>query len=150
MAKPERWRLDPASYPVSLVLQTRFQDLDVNRHLNNVAFAALFENARVQIHMEAGLAKSRAPGERTMVAHVAINYLGEGQYPDDLTVCSGIGGTGNSSWTVQQAMFQNGQCIATCDAVVACRAAGKAMPLRPELRNAMDRLKVRGGQAGET
>jgi acyl-CoA thioester hydrolase len=144
MAKPEGWRLDPASYPVSLTQQTRFQDLDVNRHLNNVAFAALFENARVQINMKARLGQNRAPGERTMVAHVSINYLGEGHFPDDLTVCSGVGATGNSSWTLQQAMFQNGQCIATCDSVIVCRAEGKAMPLRAELRAELELLRVAG------
>ena len=45
MAKPESWRLDAASYPVCIELQTRFQDMDINGHLNNVAFAALFEQA---------------------------------------------------------------------------------------------------------
>ncbi|MDQ2764072.1 MAG: acyl-CoA thioesterase, partial [Pseudomonadota bacterium] len=34
MAKPESWRLDPASYPHRDVIQTRFQDLDPLGHLN--------------------------------------------------------------------------------------------------------------------
>ncbi|MBA3942054.1 MAG: thioesterase, partial [Sphingopyxis sp.] len=37
MPKPESWRLDAASYPVRIELQTRFQDMDINGHLNNVA-----------------------------------------------------------------------------------------------------------------
>jgi acyl-CoA thioester hydrolase len=142
MAKPESWRLTPASYPVSIVMQTRFQDLDINRHLNNVAFAAFFENARVQINMEARLGQNRAPGERTMVANVNINYLGEGHYPGEITVCSGISHTGNSSWGIQQAMFQNGRCIATCDSVIVCRAEGRAMTLRPELRAELESLAM--------
>ena len=49
MPKPESWRLDAASYPVHLDLQTRFQDMDINGHLNNVAFAALFELSLIHI-----------------------------------------------------------------------------------------------------
>src|SRR3546814_9284076 len=50
MAKPDSWRLDPASYPVCEAFQTRFQDMDINGHLNNVAFAALFESGRVMMN----------------------------------------------------------------------------------------------------
>src|SRR3546814_7334865 len=50
MAKPDSWRLDAASYPVCEVFQTRFQDMDINGHLNNVAFAALFESGRSEEH----------------------------------------------------------------------------------------------------
>ena len=35
MAKPEPWRLLLASYPQTLDVPTRFQDMDVNGHLNN-------------------------------------------------------------------------------------------------------------------
>ena len=52
MPKPESWRLDAASYPVCAEFQTRFQDMDINGHLNNVAFAALFESGRVLLNRE--------------------------------------------------------------------------------------------------
>ena len=41
-------RRDPAAYATSLTLDTRFGDMDVNGHLNNVAFARLFEETRVR------------------------------------------------------------------------------------------------------
>src|SRR3546814_20363315 len=47
MPKPESWRLNPARYPVKIELQTRFQDMDINGHLNNVVFAAMSEIGRV-------------------------------------------------------------------------------------------------------
>ncbi len=121
MAKPESWRLELAAYPVILENDTRFQDMDVNGHLNNVAFAALFENARVQLHRKARPWGERPENERTMVASVEINYLREGSFPAPVTIASGIGRVGNSSWTVIQAMFQKGQCIGTCDSVIVCR-----------------------------
>ena len=133
MAKPESWRLNPASYPVCIELQTRFQDMDVNGHLNNVAFAALFESGRVLLNRDVRPLDERPADERTMVAAVEINYLAEGHFPDPVQIATGIGRLGTSSWTIVQAMFQNGRCIATCDTVVVCRTDGQAKPLRAEM-----------------
>ncbi len=143
MAKPEAWRLDPLAYPVSLVMQTRFQDMDVNKHLNNVAYAALFENARADTNRLAGLQQHVGQGVRTMVVNVDINYLAEGRYPDDVTIYSGIGKIGTSSWSILQAMFQKGRCIATCDNVIVCRGETSAAPLRQELRAELEKMAVR-------
>lgn len=129
-SKPESWRLDAASYPGREAFQTRFQDMDINGHLNNVAFAALFESGRVLLNREIRPWADRPANERTMVAAVEINYLGEGNFPDPVEIATGIGRIGTSSWTIVQAMFQNGRCIATCDTVVVCRTDGAAKPLR--------------------
>lgn len=133
MAKPESWRLDAASYPVVAEFQTRFQDMDINGHLNNVAFAALFESGRVMLNRQVRPLTDRPANERTMVAMVEINYLAEGNFPDPVTIATGIGRIGTSSWTIVQAMFQNGRCIASCDTVVVCRTDGQAKPLRAEM-----------------
>ena len=133
MPKPESWRLNPASYPVAIELQTRFQDMDINGHLNNVAFAALFESGRVLLNRQVRPLDERPSNERTMVAAVEINYLAEGNFPDPVEISTGIGRLGTSSWTIVQAMFQNGRCIATCDTVVVCRTDGQAKPLRAEM-----------------
>ncbi|WP_033075315.1 acyl-CoA thioesterase [Sphingopyxis sp. MWB1] len=130
MAKPEGWRLNPASYPVHDSMQTRFQDLDLNGHLNNVAFAALFESGRVLMNRRVRRFDEQPANERTMVAAVEINYLAEGHFPDPVDLATGIGRIGTSSWSIVQAMFQKGRCIATCDTVVVCRTDGAAKPLR--------------------
>ena len=133
MPKPESWRLNAASYPVHLDLQTRFQDMDINGHLNNVAFAALFESGRVLLNRDVRPLDDRPANERTMVAAVEINYLAEGNFPDPVQIGTGIGRIGTSSWAIVQAMFQNGRCIATCDTVVVCRTDDQARPLRAEI-----------------
>ena len=130
MPKPESWRLDAASYPVCVDFQTRFQDMDINGHLNNVAFAVLFESGRVLLNRQIRPWDERPANERTMVAAVEINYLAEGNFPDPVQIATGIGRLGTSSWTIVQAMFQNGRPIATCDTVVVCRTDGQAKPLR--------------------
>ncbi|MDZ3832392.1 MAG: acyl-CoA thioesterase [Sphingopyxis sp.] len=133
MPKPEGWRLDAASYPVCESFQTRFQDMDINGHLNNVAFAALFESGRVLMNRRIRPFDDRPANERTMVAAVEINYLAEGNFPDPVEIATGIGRVGTSSWSIVQAMFQNGRAIATCDTVVVCRTDDQAKPLRAEM-----------------
>ncbi|AMO72533.1 acyl-CoA thioesterase [Sphingorhabdus sp. M41] len=144
MARPEPWQLDPANYPVSLVTQTRFQDIDPNRHLNNVAFATMFENARVRFNRSLRPWAERPRNERSMVAAVTINYLREGQFPDDVEISSGVSKIGTSSYVIAQAMFQNGQCIATCDAVIVCRTDGEGKPLRQEVVDELKKMRTTG------
>jgi acyl-CoA thioester hydrolase len=144
MARPEPWQLKPAHYPVSVTMQTRFQDIDPNRHLNNVAFAAMFENARVRLNRSLRPWAERPKNERSMVAAVTINYLGEGQYPDDVEISSGVSKVGTSSYVIAQAMFQNGQCIATCESVIVCRTDGEGKPLRQEVLDELEKMRTTG------
>ncbi|MFK7840640.1 MAG: acyl-CoA thioesterase [Sphingorhabdus sp.] len=143
MARPEPWQLDPANYPVSLVTQTRFQDIDPNRHLNNVAFATMFENARVRFNRALRPWTDRPKNERSMVAAITINYLREGQFPDDVEVSSGVSKIGTSSYVIAQAMFQNGKCIATCDAIIVCRTDGEGKPLRQAVVDELEKMRTK-------
>ena len=144
MTRPEPWQLVAENYPVSVVMQTRFQDIDPNRHLNNVAFAALFENARVRLNRELRPWGDRPKNERSMVAAVTINYLREGQYPDDVEVSSGVSKIDRSSYVIAQAMFQNDRCIATCDSVIVCRTDGEGKPLRAAVVPALETMRPTG------
>ncbi|MEJ6594153.1 acyl-CoA thioesterase [Parasphingorhabdus sp.] len=142
MARPDPWQLIAENYPVSVVMQTRFQDIDPNRHLNNVAFAAMFENARVRLNRGLRPWADRPRNERSMVAAVTINYLREGQYPDDVEISSGVSRIGTSSYVIAQAMFQNGQCLATCDSVIVCRTDGEGKPLRQEVVKELEKMRT--------
>ncbi len=142
MARPEAWQMIAENYPVSVVMQTRFQDIDPNRHLNNVAFAAMFENARVRLNRSLRPWADRPKNERSMVAAVTINYLSEGQYPDDVEISSGVSRIGTSSYVITQAMFQNGRCLATCDSVIVCRTDGEGKPLRQEVIAELEKMRT--------
>lgn len=143
MSRPEAWQLEASNYPITQVCQTRFQDVDPNRHLNNVAFASLFEHARVRLNRELRPWQERPKNERSMVAAVTINYLREGSYPDDVTVCSGVSKIGTSSYVIAQAMFQHDRCIATCDSVIVCRTDGEGKPLRQEVVDALEKMRTK-------
>lgn len=118
MPRPAPFRLDLAAYPHTAAVQTRFQDLDVLGHLNNVAFAALFETGRTKFNHQARLWGRESRGRRAVVAQMEINYLAEGRFPDDVEIATGIGEIGNRSWQILSVMTQNGIALATCDVVI--------------------------------
>lgn len=121
MPRPAPHRLLLESYPVRETVQTRYQDLDAMGHINNVAFAAMFENARVRFNWAVGHAGAggQRQGEfRAVVAMNAINYLAEGGFPADVEIATGIGHIGNRSWEILAVMHQDSRAIATCDTVI--------------------------------
>ncbi len=141
MARPEAWRLDAASYPHHAAVQTRFQDLDVLGHINNVAWAALFETGRVKFNHAIGLAGRR--GHRWLVANVEINYLAEGHFPDDVAVSTGIGEVGTRSWRILSAAFQNGKPLASCDVTIVMSGENGANGLPEDFRAELAKWAVR-------
>ncbi len=136
----------PDTYPASQTLETRFGDMDVNGHLNNVAFARLFEETRVRFN-RAGPAAPAVGEKRSsfVVAHVAIDYLAEGNYPATVVVGYAINRLGSSSFTVAMAAFQDGVCIALCDSVLVHRDPETGpSPIPPALRERLEALRLRG------
>jgi acyl-CoA thioester hydrolase len=133
MNKPESHRLIAENYPFSIVIPPRFGDLDVYRHLNNVAYARYFEEGRVQFQLDTR-AREHFAKTRGLIVGVEIAYLAEGRYPDPVTITAGFGAAGRTSWHVLLAAFQNGQCIATCDSVMASRDENGAAPFTDEWR----------------
>ena len=138
-------RLDVANYPYATSVETRFQDLDPLGHINNVAMAALFENGRVRFNRELLVErKRRVAGERWLIARVEVNYLAEGHFPDPITVTSGIGRIGTSSWDIVSAAYQNGKCIGLCDTTIVKTNADGATPIGDEFRAELEGYRFRG------
>ncbi|MBA3896583.1 MAG: acyl-CoA thioesterase [Sphingomonadaceae bacterium] len=114
MAKPEGWRRDLAAYPFKTDVPTRWADLDMLGHINNVSMAGLFEEGRGRFNRSLDLHRG-GPGVRWLIAAVDLAYLAEAHHPHDVTVASGIGQIGDRSWTILSGAFQKGVCVATCD-----------------------------------
>ncbi|NJR78036.1 acyl-CoA thioesterase [Sphingomonas corticis] len=117
MARPSANRLSIDRYPLRSAMPTRFQDLDPMNHLNNVAIAALFEDARVRFNRALGRL-NQPGGFRAVVAMNAVNYLAEGSYPEEVEVGVGTGHIGTRSYEILAVMMQDGRAIATNDAVI--------------------------------
>ncbi|SNQ48505.1 putative thioesterase [Frankia canadensis] len=113
-------RLSLASYPLSHSVTARFSDLDTNRHLNNVALASFYEDARAALDWR--IFDEGAPtgftGFRLVIAQVSIHYLAEAPYPGTFVVGTGVGRVGRSSFTHSSGLFLDGVCLGLCDTVI--------------------------------
>ena len=126
--------LDPARYRHRTQITSRFADLDPNDHINNVAIAAMFEDARVRFNMALGLKPDRAPGgRRFMVAAVEINYLAQAHCPDPLECVAAPLGTGRTSWSLHQVLLQNSVPVATAKSVLVAIIDDRPTPLGDDM-----------------
>jgi acyl-CoA thioester hydrolase len=146
MAKPSAERLLLANYPVQIDIPPRFGDLDALRHLNNVAIARIYEDARVRFLNECGGRDAFAPKHRFVMAELTVQYLAEGGYPEVLTAGSGVARLGGSSLVVAQGLFQGGRCIGTSESVLVYvdRTDGRAKPLPEAARAVFGRWMLPG------
>lgn len=127
-------------FPFSVELATRFDDLDTQGHVNNVAIANLYQESRVQFHRETfrPLRQSRDldrdPELATVLADVHIAYRLETHYPYPVTLGCGVSRLGNSSYTISTAMFQKDACVGTCEAVLVFVKQGRPHPIPDKIR----------------
>jgi acyl-CoA thioester hydrolase len=133
LPKPDAALLDPARYPFAHTITTRFADIDPNRHLNNVALAAMMEDARVRFNMAQGDA-IKIGERRAMVAGVAMEYLAQGHFPDDVTVYNAVENVGRSSWSVVQLLMQNDMAVAFARSALVAIADDRPAPISDEFR----------------
>lgn len=133
MARPDPALLNPARYPYAHAITTRFADIDPNQHLNNVALAAMMEDARVRFNLALGNA-IRIGERRAMVASVAMEYLAQGHFPDPVTVHCAVERVGNSSWTVIQLLTQNGRAVAFARSALVAIADDRPSPIADDYR----------------
>jgi acyl-CoA thioester hydrolase len=139
-------RLDPATYPVAVEILARFADIDPLWHINNVAIAQYFEEARVSaIRSMAESARiPTAAEQRILIARQTVDYLAEGNYPGALRVGVGVLHVGNSSFVLGMAMFQRHRCIAVSDAVMVLANQTGPMRLPDEYRHRLQQMLITG------
>jgi len=133
--------LEADRYAFSVEITTRFADMDSNGHINNVALAAAFEDARVRFDRENGL---RSTGEhRVMIAAAYIDYLAQAHYPKPLRVVVGATSIGRSSWSIAEVALQDGRAVALCRATLVNTDGVKATPFPEMVRSKLERVRVR-------
>ena len=142
MARPGACRRDIVAYPFSVAIPTRWADLDMLGHINNVSMAGLFEEGRGRFNRSLELPRDRKT-TRWLIAAVEINYLAEAHHPHDVTIASGIGQIGTKSWQIQSAAFQQGQCVATCDTTLVFTDANGAAPFPDGFRAKFEGNRIR-------
>ena len=147
--KPE---IDPAlmradAYPISIGLRTSFADMDAFRHINNGATGRYFEEARADLNMRVfgqGVMVDPQDGLQLLFARVIIDYLAQIHYPGSVDIATAIAHVGTSSYTMQQALFQNGQCCALSTSTLVKARHGRPDPLTEAEREGLASYRVAG------
>lgn len=148
MAKPDPQLLDSARYPYRCDFMTRFQDMDPNRHINNVAFTALFEDLRVRFDRSIGL-HEEMKGRRTMIASLGIEYLNEAFYPDAVTGFAGGLSLGRTSWVVCGILTQGSTICAFMRATLVCVGDSGPVAVSEGLRASLERNMIKMDQPAQ-
>jgi acyl-CoA thioester hydrolase len=117
--------------------KVRWGDQDGARHINNVAYATYFEDARLDL-MLAKVIPHKGKGDNFIVRRVAIEYLGTAAYPNDLEIGSCVADIGSSSFTIGQGVFLGDRCLATGETVHVHLRERKPFPLTDELRAVLE------------
>lgn len=134
--KPNPRLLDPDSYRHSVEITPRFSDLDAQNHLNNARIAEFYQEARVSFYArlvsEHGF--RRPAGNRSLVAHIAIDYLAEVNYPQPVTMKVAVAGIGRTSQTLTIALFSEGRCAGLAKVVLVNSDAQGPAPITDEWR----------------
>jgi acyl-CoA thioester hydrolase len=133
---PERTQL--AGYPYVSPVIARYADVDPFWHLNNVAIATYFEDARITfVARLLQLVRLTGGDSRVLLARLAIDYLREGRWPGQLQVGAAVTSVGRTSVTIGLGLFQDDHCIAVSDAVLVRLGDAGPAPWRDEERAAL-------------
>ncbi len=141
--KPPAWRLDRAAYPHVAHIQTRYHDEDGLGHVNNIAVAAYYDEARSRFTRQIFEAVGKGHWSRIVTADSRVTYLGEVFHPDDIEVRTGILRIGTASYDIGQAMFQKGRCVGVCATTFVQADADGARPLSEAMRAALEAMALR-------
>jgi acyl-CoA thioester hydrolase len=138
MAKPDPALLNPALYPFRCEIETRFGDLDVNLHINNVALTGLLEEARVRFHRESGYhAAAAAWSMTTMVASLSVEFLGQSHFPEPLEMHVAAARIGRTSYELCQLVSQTTGIVAFARTVLVCVRDNQPFALPDDYRESV-------------
>ena len=130
------------AYPHVTRDKLRYSDTDRQGHVNNAVFSTYLETGRVEIFYQ----DPDMIGEACefVIARVVLDFLGEVRWPGEVTIASGVTKLGNSSVTLEQAIFQNGTCVARAETIIVQinQTTRKSQALGERARAKLERLSL--------
>ncbi|MDD9797609.1 MAG: acyl-CoA thioesterase, partial [Alphaproteobacteria bacterium] len=124
---------DKSIYPFQLDIELRYQDLDTLGHVNNVAMAGLFEEARMRFSSHFIDAERLIKGQ-TVLGEVQLFYLAEIFYGKPVRFFLGNGYIGRASWRVHACAFQNDTCVFLADSSLIYKYERGVIPIPDDIR----------------
>lgn len=140
--KPTPERLELANYPAKTDIAARYSDVDMFRHLNNVAIGEFYEEVRYALTAELRESIPRERAGRILVVNVDMAYLREGRYPGVVTVGTGLVQRSRRAYVIGQALFQDGQCFSAADTTLVYTENGKPAEMPPSFDATFERLRL--------
>lgn len=113
--------------------KVRFSDTDKQGHVNNAVFSTYLETGRTEILY--GEKPLHDPDCTYVIANLELDYLMEIHWPGRVDIGTNIIKIGNSSMTLEQALYQNNQMVAKAKTVVV-HVDGQTKKSRP-IQNAV-------------
>jgi acyl-CoA thioester hydrolase len=138
----------PDQFPVLLDWPIQWGDQDLFGHVNNVVYFRWFESARVNFMERLGLARLHGQDVSygPILAHTGCNFRRQLQFPDTVRIGSRVARIGNTSFTLEHALWSTAQEMAlaaegTSIVVTFDYRAQKPIPVPDELRRAIEQLE---------
>jgi acyl-CoA thioester hydrolase len=124
----------------------RFSDQDSLGHINNVAYAAYVEQARVALIDSLMRSRGKGAGIDYILANVQIDYRREMHFPGAVDVGGRLLKVGTKSITSGYGLFKDGVNVATATSVNVFfdPATKKTVPIPDALREALEK-ELAGG-----
>ena len=129
-------------FPVKAIDTIRYGDTDMLGHVNNAVFSTYLETGRTRLLLSP---RRLAPeGKGFALVRLVLDYRAEMHWPGEAHIGTGVISIGRSSVGLRQAIFQDGQCMATAETVVVLfdLAERRAAPLSDDMRTALETLRM--------
>jgi acyl-CoA thioester hydrolase len=106
-----------ADFPFVSREKLRYADTDRQGHVNNAVFATFLETGRVEMLLTGDFDMVGEDGA-FVLARLLLDYRREVNWPGEVEIGTRAASLGRSSLRLEQAVFQDGECVATAESVV--------------------------------
>ena len=141
MARLDRERMMRGIFPHACEVPTRFGDMDVLGHINNVATAELIQEGRVRFAHACGSAKLMTDFS-SVVASLHIEYAKDMFYGAPVTVRNAIVDIGRTSYRIAQMAGQNGEVGAFAETVLVLKGKTGTLEIPDAFREILERNRL--------
>lgn len=123
--------------PFVTTQRLRFCDTDRLGHVNNAAYAMLFEAGRTEMLLPLGLLEM--PGRAVVIARLEIDFLREMNWPGEVRIETWVARLGTKSLHLRQSLWLGEAESGRARSVLAVidTATRRAVPLEPKWREAL-------------
>lgn len=105
------------AYPLRSSDKIRYADTDRQGHVNNATFSTFLETGRVEL-LYGAAGPLAEPGAAFVIARLVLDFRAEIRWPGEVVIGTRVAKVGRSSVSLEQALFQNGACVATAETVI--------------------------------